>query len=161
MKSKLDSDQGEVVRISARVVDRLAAGDASVADEVGQHHHLVGRHRGRRPRRRNSSGDSDAGTGVQLVKAQPDNWLSLELKGWVQREAGDYTAAAKTYEDVLERINKDDSLKDEDKKDFGSDIHYSLSNIYLELKKIDKVAEHLPALVEAAATISRRLGARP
>src|SRR5262249_34441548 len=25
-----------------------------------------------------------------LIKAQPDNWLTLELKGWVQREAGQY-----------------------------------------------------------------------
>ena len=84
----------------------------------------------------------------QLLKAQPDNWLTLELKGWVEREAGKYSDAAKTYEDVLEKITNDKSLKDEDKKDFGSEVHYNLSNIYLELNKIDKVAEHLETLMK-------------
>jgi tetratricopeptide (TPR) repeat protein len=84
----------------------------------------------------------------RLVQAQPDNWLSLELKGWVQREAGQYGEAAKTYEDVLKRIEKDDSLKEDEKKDFGIDVRYSLSNIYLEQKKIDKVAEQLEALMK-------------
>jgi len=83
-----------------------------------------------------------------LLKLQADNWLTLELKGWVQREAGQHEAAAKTYEDVLEKINKDDSLKEDEKKDFGAEIRYSLSNIYLELKKIDKVAEQLEALMK-------------
>src|SRR5207253_6994553 len=34
-----------------------------------------------------------------LVKADPEGWLTLDLKAWVQREAGKYEESAKTYED--------------------------------------------------------------
>jgi tetratricopeptide (TPR) repeat protein len=83
-----------------------------------------------------------------LLKAQPDNWLTLDMKGWVQREAGQYDEAAKTYEDVLDRITKDKDLSDDEKKDYGGEIRYSLSNVYLELNKIDKVTEQLEALMK-------------
>jgi tetratricopeptide (TPR) repeat protein len=83
-----------------------------------------------------------------LLRRNPDNWFTLELKGWVEREAGRHEKAMKTLEDVLDRINNDKSLKDEEKKLFGADIRYSLSNVYLELKKIDKVAEQLEELMK-------------
>jgi tetratricopeptide (TPR) repeat protein len=83
-----------------------------------------------------------------LIKAQPDNWLTLELKGWVQREAGQYDDSAKTYEDVLERINKDKDLTKEERKEFAAEIRYTLSNVYLELKKLDKVTEELQSLID-------------
>ncbi len=84
----------------------------------------------------------------KLLQAQPDYWGTLELKGWVQREAGQYDKAAKTYEDVLDKVNKDDSLKEDEKKEIGAEVRYTLSNIYLELNKIDKVAEELEALMK-------------
>jgi len=83
-----------------------------------------------------------------LLKAAPDNWVVLELKGQVQREAGEFTEAAKTYEDVLDKINNDKRLKDEEKTELASDIRYLLSNVYLELKNIDKVSEQLQALLK-------------
>jgi tetratricopeptide (TPR) repeat protein len=83
-----------------------------------------------------------------LVKAQPDNWLTLDLKAWVQREAGQYAESAKTYEDVLDRINKDKELTKEERQEFSGDIRYHLSNVYLELNKLDKVTEHLEALIK-------------
>jgi tetratricopeptide (TPR) repeat protein len=82
-----------------------------------------------------------------LVKAQPENWLSLDLKAWVQREAGEYEASAKTYEDVLQRITKDKELTKEERNDFSADVRYHLSNVYLELGKLDKVTEELEALI--------------
>jgi tetratricopeptide (TPR) repeat protein len=83
-----------------------------------------------------------------LIKAQPDNWLTLELKGWVQREAGQYDESAKTYEDVLDRITKDKELTKEERTEFAAEIRYTLSNVYLELNKIDKVTEELQTLME-------------
>jgi tetratricopeptide (TPR) repeat protein len=83
-----------------------------------------------------------------LIKAQPDNWLTLELKGWVQREAGQYDESAKTYEDVLERISKDKELTKDERNEFAAEIRYTLSNVYLELKKLDKVTETLQTLIE-------------
>jgi pentatricopeptide repeat protein len=83
-----------------------------------------------------------------LIKAQPDNWLTLELKGWVQREAGQYEDSAKTYEDVLDRITKDKELTKEERNEFAAEIRYTLSNVYLELKKLDKVTENLQTLIE-------------
>jgi pentatricopeptide repeat protein len=83
-----------------------------------------------------------------LLKAQPDNWLTLELKGWVQREAGQYDESAKTYEDVLDRIAKDKELTKDERNEFAAEIRYTLSNVYLELKKLDKVTETLQTLIE-------------
>src|SRR5262249_8418190 len=57
-----------------------------------------------------------------LLKAQPDNWLTLELKGSVQREAGKYEEAAKIYEEVLDRITKDKSLEDAERTEFTHEM---------------------------------------
>jgi tetratricopeptide (TPR) repeat protein len=83
-----------------------------------------------------------------LIKAQPDNWLTLELKGWVQHEAGQNEESAKTYEDVLERINKDKELTKDERNEFAAEIRYTLSNVYLDLNKIDKVTEALQTLID-------------
>jgi tetratricopeptide (TPR) repeat protein len=83
-----------------------------------------------------------------LIKVQPENWLTRELKGWVLREAGKYDEAAKTYEDVLDRITRDDRLDKDQKKDFGGDIRYTLSGVYIDLKKVEKAVEQLRTLVK-------------
>src|SRR5262249_3550286 len=83
-----------------------------------------------------------------LIKVQPENWLTRELKGWVLREAGKYQEAAKTYEEVLDAIDKDERLDKEQKADFGGDIRYTLSGLYIDLKKIDKAAEQLQTLLK-------------
>jgi predicted Zn-dependent protease len=82
-----------------------------------------------------------------LIKAQPENWLNLELKAQVLREVGKYDDAVKVYEEVLERINNDKRLDKEQKDDFTNDIRYTLSGVYVEMKKIDKAEEHLRALL--------------
>jgi tetratricopeptide (TPR) repeat protein len=83
-----------------------------------------------------------------LIKARPDNWLDRQLKGWVQREAGQYAEAAKTYEDVLERVTKDKTLKPEEQDIYTERYRYYLSNIYVELNQIDKASEQLKALLD-------------
>ncbi|MCI0458717.1 MAG: tetratricopeptide repeat protein [Gemmataceae bacterium] len=81
-----------------------------------------------------------------LLRAQ-DNWQERQLKAWVLREAGKYVEAARTYEDVLERIEKDNTLEQEDKDSYLERYRYILSNVYVDLKQIDKAAEKLKALI--------------
>ncbi len=84
----------------------------------------------------------------RLVKrSKPNNWLVLELKGWVRRETGRIDEAVKTYEDVLEQILKDKELTKEERNDYSSEIRYTLSNVYIDLKQIDKATEQLKALL--------------
>jgi tetratricopeptide (TPR) repeat protein len=83
-----------------------------------------------------------------LLKRNPDDFQNLELRGWLERERGQFDKAAKTYEQVYEQINKDETLEEKEKKDYGAAVRYTLSNLYLELKNIDKVAEQLEALMK-------------
>jgi tetratricopeptide (TPR) repeat protein len=84
----------------------------------------------------------------RLLKAGPDDWQLLELKGFVQREEEKYDDAAKTYEDVLKRIDDDKALKDDEKKELSAEVRYRLSDVYLELNKLDKVTEELQTLIK-------------
>ena len=84
----------------------------------------------------------------RLIKAQPENWLNLELKARVLREVNDFEGAVKVYETVLNRIEKDDRLTKEEKKDFAADIKYSLSGVYIDLDKVDKATELLEGLLK-------------
>src|SRR5947209_15528361 len=80
-----------------------------------------------------------------LVKALPDNWAALYLKGFAESGAGESEQAAKTWEDVLKRIEKDEGLK-KDKEignEFIKEMHLRLSNVYVDVNQIDKAADHL------------------
>jgi tetratricopeptide (TPR) repeat protein len=83
-----------------------------------------------------------------LIKLNPKNWMTLELRGWVQREAGDYSAAAKTYEEVLDRVGKDKELDKEEKTEFTNEYRYILSGVYVDANLIDKAAEQLQTLLK-------------
>jgi predicted Zn-dependent protease len=83
-----------------------------------------------------------------LLKAQPDNWLMLELRGWVQREAGQYDEAARTYEAVLDRIMKDSELEKDEKAGFVSEVRYLLSGVYVDAHQPNKAADQLKALLK-------------
>lgn len=76
-----------------------------------------------------------------------DHWMNRELKGWVQREAGQYAESAKTYEDVLERVTGDKTLEENERERYQERTRYILSGVYVDLKQIDKAAEHLKALL--------------
>jgi tetratricopeptide (TPR) repeat protein len=83
----------------------------------------------------------------RLIKAQPDDWLNLALKGLVCKEAGRYKQAAKVYEEVIEQIKNDKETDQKEKDPFIERYRYYLSNIYMELKQIDKASEQLKALL--------------
>ncbi|MGE3805508.1 MAG: tetratricopeptide repeat protein, partial [Gemmataceae bacterium] len=82
------------------------------------------------------------------VKQRKEHWLAFELKAWVQRELGKTDDAAKTYEEVLTRIQKDDNLQNQDRAEFTENARYILSGVYVELNQIDKAAEHLKAILQ-------------
>jgi tetratricopeptide (TPR) repeat protein len=84
----------------------------------------------------------------KLVKLNPTNWLTLELRGWVQREAGNYDAAVKTYEEVLSMVEKDKELDKEEKTEVANEYRYILSGVYVDANQIDKAAEQLQTLLK-------------
>jgi tetratricopeptide (TPR) repeat protein len=82
-----------------------------------------------------------------LVKTRPKDWLDLELKGWVFREAGQNKEAAKIYEEVIEQVKTEKELEAADREPYLERYRYYLSNIYADLNRIDKAAAQLKALL--------------
>jgi tetratricopeptide (TPR) repeat protein len=82
-----------------------------------------------------------------LVRAS-ESWRERQLRAWVLREMGRYAEAAKVYEDVLERIAKDQELTQKGKDVYSDRYRQVLSNIYVEAKQIDKAADHLKVLLD-------------
>jgi pentatricopeptide repeat protein len=85
---------------------------------------------------------------VDQLITQQDHWLERHLKGEVLREAGKLDEAANVFEDVLRRIGKDNSLDAEERDLFSGDYRYELSNLYVEMNKIDKASEQLQYLIK-------------
>jgi tetratricopeptide (TPR) repeat protein len=83
----------------------------------------------------------------ERLGADPDNWLTLALKGEVLRLAGKLEASAKVYLAVLAAVKKDKALEAEEREEFLSDYRYLLSNVYVDLNQIDKAAEQLKELL--------------
>ena len=81
-----------------------------------------------------------------LLKAS-DHWGERQLKGWVLRQAGKFEEAAKVYEDVLERIGKDKDLEPEEKELDLDRYRYILSNVFLDMGKVDLASEQLEQLL--------------
>src|SRR5262249_11409344 len=81
-----------------------------------------------------------------LIAAQ-DHWLQREMRGWVLKEAGKFTEAAKVYEDVLAEVRKDKELDDEEREEFVEKYRYALSTLYVDADQVDKAAEQLKALI--------------
>lgn len=82
-----------------------------------------------------------------LLKGQ-DHWLERHLKGWVLREAGQLDKAAEVYEDVIARVRKDKTLDAPERDAYLLQYKYELSNVYVDLKKIDRATEQLQYLIE-------------
>ena len=86
-----------------------------------------------------------------LLKADKD-WIDLSLKGWVLREAARFDEAAAVYEDVIQRITKDDRFSKKTRTEFIEQYRYDLSGVYVDLKKVDRAAEHLEFLIKSSPT---------
>src|SRR5262249_40024164 len=84
----------------------------------------------------------------ELLQGKKEDWTTLELKGQLQQLIGHYSASAKTFEDLLERIPKEESLNDAEKTNVQRAIRYALSNVYVEMNLIDKATEQLKSLLK-------------
>jgi tetratricopeptide (TPR) repeat protein len=82
-----------------------------------------------------------------LAKQVPVCQVS-HLKGYVQNEAGKLDAAAGLLENAIKQATRDEGLNPAGRDKFIERIHYEVSNIYVELKKIDRASEHLELLVK-------------
>ena len=82
-----------------------------------------------------------------LLKNRPDNWMVLDTKGWVQREAGKFADAAKSWETALDSIQKDKDLKKEQKNSLAKEIQFKLGSAYLDLDQLDKATDLLKPLL--------------
>lgn len=82
-----------------------------------------------------------------LIKAT-DHWLERQLRGWVLRESGQYAEAAKVYEDVIERVQKDREVDPEERDQYEERYRYILSNIYVDMRQIDKATDQLQFLLK-------------
>jgi tetratricopeptide (TPR) repeat protein len=83
----------------------------------------------------------------KLIKNEVD-WAGQYLKGWVLREAGQYEKAAITYQDVLNRVERDTDLDTEKRDAMTEQLRVELSNIFVDLKQIDRAAEQLEFLLK-------------
>lgn len=72
----------------------------------------------------------------------------LQLKGWVQQEAGKYDEAITTYEDVIEKVKADKRLPAATKTGLTRQSRYILSSLYVDNKNVDKAAEQLQTLMK-------------
>jgi tetratricopeptide (TPR) repeat protein len=81
-----------------------------------------------------------------LVKAK-DHWEQRQLKAWVLREAGRFDDAAKAYEEVIDQVGKDKELESEDRDAYVKRYQYILSNVYVDLNRIDRAADLLKGLL--------------
>lgn len=82
-----------------------------------------------------------------LIKAT-DHWQEWQLRAGVLREAGKFAEAAKAYEDVIERVRKDRDIDPEERDLHEDRYRYLLSNVFVDLKQIDKAAEQLQTLIK-------------
>jgi tetratricopeptide (TPR) repeat protein len=69
------------------------------------------------------------------------------LKGWVLHEGGRYEDSAKTYEEVLQRVTKDKTLKKDEMDEEVERFRYILSGVYVDMKRVDKAADVLKNLL--------------
>jgi tetratricopeptide (TPR) repeat protein len=85
---------------------------------------------------------------VDDILKKNDDWIDRQLKGWVYQEAGKFDDAVKIYEDVIREASKDDRFTKEARARFDEKFRYDISNVYIEMKKIDMASQHLEYLLK-------------
>ncbi|HEX5271103.1 MAG TPA: tetratricopeptide repeat protein [Gemmataceae bacterium] len=98
----------------------------------------------------------------ERLAKDPDDMEAMEDRALVQREAGNYAAAAKTYEEMIKKVtdaidkvknNTEASkeVKDAFIKQFSADVRdyrYILSGLYIDAKDVAKASEQLKILLK-------------
>ncbi|HZU39243.1 MAG TPA: tetratricopeptide repeat protein [Gemmataceae bacterium] len=82
------------------------------------------------------------------LAATPDDWTFLELKAVVLHDAGRDAEAAKTYEQLMERIPKDPNLDKDTQDVLVARCRYILSGLYIDLDNVEQAVKQLKILLE-------------
>ena len=83
-----------------------------------------------------------------LVQLDEGGFYFVQLKGWVQREAGKFDEAIETYLDVLDKVDGTKRLGAKQRDSMKDRIRYILSGLYVDVKDIPKAAKQLETLVK-------------
>jgi tetratricopeptide (TPR) repeat protein len=84
----------------------------------------------------------------ELIEQNGDKLDFYNLKALVLREADKLEEAAQVYQDIIERIKKNEKFKEEQRDRLADRTRYFLSGIYVDMKQIDKAADILQALLK-------------
>lgn len=84
----------------------------------------------------------------RFVELDKKGWYALQLKGYVLREAGKLDDAIDTYTEVIKRIEKDKTIKGEEKSRIVRNARYVMTGLYVDGKKIDEAAKILEDLIK-------------
>lgn len=84
----------------------------------------------------------------KLIEADEGGWYFLQLRAWILREEGKFDEAVETYEEVIGKLKRSRTLPAETRTQLANGIRYMLSGIYVDMKKIDKAADQLKALLK-------------
>jgi tetratricopeptide (TPR) repeat protein len=84
----------------------------------------------------------------ELAKGRQDNWAIRELRGEVQAQTGRLADAAKTYEELITQVGKDERIQPDARKVLQKQWRYVLSGVYVDLDQVDKAAAQLKTLLE-------------
>jgi tetratricopeptide (TPR) repeat protein len=85
---------------------------------------------------------------VDAILKEKDDWIDRHLKGWVLREAGRLSDAATVYEEIIKQVSDDERLNAKEKDRYIIQFRYEVSNVYVDLKKIDLATDHLEFLLK-------------
>jgi tetratricopeptide (TPR) repeat protein len=83
-----------------------------------------------------------------LIDRDRGGWYFVRLKGEVLREAEKYGDSADAFLEAIERLKMNEKMDKEVKTRFERRIRYTLSNVYVEQKEIDKCVQQLEQLVK-------------
>lgn len=84
----------------------------------------------------------------RLEQGQPDDLGNLVLRGDIEREAGKLEDAVKTYEKLIDQIEKSPKVDKEKKAPARHLYQHLLSSIYVDLKQLDKATKVLQDLLK-------------
>jgi tetratricopeptide (TPR) repeat protein len=77
-----------------------------------------------------------------------NSWFFLEIKGWIQREDGKIADAIATYNDVIDKLDADKTLKADSRDRIKDNVRYLLSGLYVDNNDLGKAAKQLQTLIK-------------
>ena len=83
-----------------------------------------------------------------LLQLDEGGFYFIQLKGWVQREAGKFDDSIETYLEALDKVEGTKRLVGDAKDRMKNRIRYILSGLYVDAKDIPKATKQLETLMK-------------